>query len=187
MQQSNTELQPERYRGYLLILTRTQLHTAGLLRNKVSASDIVQEALLQAHKALPQFHGSTEAELKGWLRKILTNKLTDAARRFLGQKRNVELEKSFRQSMDDSSNGLERLAAGQTTPGQGLLRREREALLADALLAMPDDQAAAIQLHYLAGHSLDVVATELGRTKPSVAGLLRRGLKELRTRLKDLE
>jgi RNA polymerase sigma-70 factor, ECF subfamily len=40
-----------------------------------------------------------------------------------------------------------------------------------------------VELHHLKGHSLADVGRQMGRSKASVAGLLRRGMKELRCRL----
>lgn len=187
METVTIELRPERYRSYLLALARGPFHAAGLPGHAISASGIVQEALLQAHKALPQFKGATEAELKGWLREILKNKLADAARRQGRQKRNAALEESICESVDASAAHFEKFAARGTTPSQYVLRRERELLLAEALADLPEDQAAAVSLRHLAGFSVDEIASELGRTNAAVAGLLRRGLQNLRERLKDLE
>jgi RNA polymerase sigma-70 factor (subfamily 1) len=135
MNSAPIELKPESYRGYLLLMAQTQLYTYSRLRHKISASDIVQETLLQAHVALPQFHGATEVEFQVWLRRILANKLTDAVRHHRALKRDAGLEKSLNQSLDDCLTGLVRLAAAQTSPSQFVLRQERGKLLADAILA----------------------------------------------------
>ena len=182
METATVELRPENYRSYLLILARNCLHASGL-RHGISASDIVQEALLQAHVALSQFQGGTEAELKGWLRAILANKLADAARRQGRQKRNADLERD----LDASAAGFDKWAAKNTTPSQYVLRRERELRLAEALADLPEDQAAAVSLRYLSECSVSEIAAMMDRTQPAVAGLLRRGLQNLRERLKDLE
>lgn len=181
------ELRPERYRNYLLVLARTQLPVTNSLRNKLSASDLVQEALLKAHESLPQFAGTTEAELMGWLRVILANTMADAIRHFSRKKRNAGLEESVRQDLDDSSDQMSRLAGNDTSPSQHALRNERAVILSQALSALPEDQAAAINLRYLRGFSVQEVAAAMDRTQAAVAGLLRRGLKDLRERLKTLE
>jgi RNA polymerase sigma-70 factor, ECF subfamily len=181
------ELRPERYRNYLLVLARTQLHAGNSLRNKLSASDLVQEALLKAHESLSQFQGTTEAELMGWLRSILASKMADAARHFFRKKRNAGLEESLRRSLDDSSDQMSRLAGNDTSPSQHTLRNERAVILSEALTALPQDQATAIKLRYLRGSSVQEVAAAMDRTEAAVAGLLRRGLKDLRERLRTLE
>ena len=187
MQPGIAGLQPEQFRNYLLILARTHLHASVLLRRKLDASDIVQDTLLKAHQALSEFRGATEAEFMGWLRTILANQLADAARHFMRRKRDAALEESFRETLNSSSGRMARLAGKRTSPSQHVLRGERESLLAEALGRLPEDQATAVSLRYLAEFSVAEIATAMDRTQPAVAGLLRRGLKDLRERLMVLE
>ena len=56
----------ELYRGYLSLLARLQIGRR--LQGKIDASDMVQEAFLEAHRHFDQFRGTTEAELVIWLR-----------------------------------------------------------------------------------------------------------------------
>jgi RNA polymerase sigma-70 factor (ECF subfamily) len=183
-QRAIVDLRPEQYRNYLLVLARARLRRPDALR-KVSASDIVQEVLIQAHVSLTQFRGSTEAELLGWLRAILANKLADILRGLRRQKRDAGLEQSLRETVDDSSVRLAQLAANQVSPSQEVLGHERAALLAAALQELPEDQATAVILRYLSDYSIDEITVEMARTRASVCGLLRRGLEDLRQRLAD--
>jgi RNA polymerase sigma-70 factor (ECF subfamily) len=73
------------FRNYLILLARWQLDPC--LRTKLDPSDVVQETLLQAQKNIGQFRGTTEAELAGWLRKILANELAQSLRAYKGQNR----------------------------------------------------------------------------------------------------
>jgi RNA polymerase sigma-70 factor (ECF subfamily) len=41
------------------------------VQRRVDPSDIVQETLLEAHRSLEHFRGQSEADLAGWLRRIL--------------------------------------------------------------------------------------------------------------------
>ena len=74
-----------------------------------------------------------------------------------------------------------------TSPSQYVVRHERELRLAEALETLPEDQRTAVELHHLEGYSVNEVAEKMNRTRASVAGLLRRGLGELRECLTDLE
>lgn len=180
-------LRPERHRSYLLTLARICLRDWGPAAKKVEASDVVQDALLRAHKALPQFQGTTSAELQAWLRKIFETQLLDAVRYWHRGKRDAELERSIQESVNDSIKRIERLAADQTSPSQHVGRHERAMRLTDALTALPEDQRTAVELHHLSGYSVAETAERMGRTKAAVAGLLRRGLAQLREGLKDLK
>ena len=180
-------LRPERYRSYLLVLARISLRDWGPAANKVEASDVVQDALLRAHKALPQFQGTTSAELQAWLRKILETQLLDAVRYWHRGKRDAQLERSMRETISDSIRCIEKLAANQTSPSQHVLRHEIALRLTDALTALPEDQRTAVELHHLSGYTVAETAERMGRSKPAVAGLLRRGLSGLREGLNDLQ
>ena len=65
-----------KYRDYLRRLARWRLGSR--LRGKVDESDIVQEAILQAHLARDQFRGASEPERKVWLRTILESQVAGA-------------------------------------------------------------------------------------------------------------
>ena len=55
---------------------------------------------------------------------------------------------------------------------------------ADALARLPDAQREAVTLQYWHGRSLNEIAAHMGRTPAAVAGLLKRGLKQLRQALR---
>ena len=54
------------YRNYLKLLARLQIGRT--LQAKLDESDLVQETLLNAWRAIQSFRGQTEAELMQWLR-----------------------------------------------------------------------------------------------------------------------
>ena len=68
----------DRFRVYLKLLARNQLDT--WLGQRIDASDIVQQTLLDAIGRRGQFRGRSEAEFLAWLRKILASNLIDEFR-----------------------------------------------------------------------------------------------------------
>jgi RNA polymerase sigma-70 factor (ECF subfamily) len=174
----------DRYGDYLRLLARLQLNPR--LQAKLDASDVVQQTLLQAHEHREQFRGRSEAELIGWLRTILANTLAGAVRRFGAEARDLGREQSLEHSLAESSARLEGwLAAEQSSPSERVMRHEELVRLAGAIAQLPDEQRHVIELHHLKGLPIADVAESLQRTKPAVMGLLFRGLKKLRSLLRE--
>jgi RNA polymerase sigma-70 factor (ECF subfamily) len=176
----------ERFRSYLCALARIQVAARPWLASKLEASDVVQQALLKAHAARDQFRGSTPAEMAVWLRQIVTRTLANEFRALGQQKRDVGAERSLEADLDASSCRMDAwLAAEQSTPSEQVGRHERASALAAAVAALPPDQQEVVLLKHCHGLALEDVATRLGRTPASVAGLLRRGLARLRELLNE--
>jgi RNA polymerase sigma-70 factor (ECF subfamily) len=178
--------QLERFRAYLRLLARLQLDAR--VRRQLDPSDLVQQALLEAYRALDQFRGATEAQLAAWLRQILARQMSHAVRDLTRQRRDVTRERSLEAALADSSARLEAwLVAEQTTPGELAQRNEQAVRLAAALEQLPQAQREAVILHYWEGWALAEIAAHLDRSPAAVAGLLQRGLKELRQQLSEPE
>lgn len=168
-----------RYEPYLRMLARTHMRAA--YKAKLGASDIVQQTMMQAVGALDQFRGGTEAELRGWLRQILVRQICHLDRDMHRDKRDVRREQSMEQKLAQSSMRLEGLlAADQATPSQVAVVGENLSSLVVAVERLPDDQRIAIELHYLQGLKLAEVAEVMEKTTGAIAGLLHRGMKQLR-------
>jgi RNA polymerase sigma-70 factor (ECF subfamily) len=172
------------YEPYLRMLARIQLRRA--FQAKVGASDMVQQAMLQAVQGFDGFRGSTEAELRGWLRQILAHHICHLDRDMHRDKRDVRREQSMEQKLAHSSLRLEGLLAGQSpTPSQNVMLGENVIQMAEAVENLPESQREAIRLHYLEGLKLSEVAEITGKTSGAIAGLLHRGMKTLRQQLGD--
>jgi RNA polymerase sigma-70 factor (ECF subfamily) len=176
----------ERCRAYLRLLA--QLNQDPRLRSKLDPSDLVQQTLLQAHQAVAQFRGQGETELRAWLRQILARNLAHAARDFGRDKRDIAKERSLDNSLDASSARIEGwLIAQQSSPSQKAEHHEQMTRLADALAGLPDAQREAVILHYWQDWTMAAIAEHLGRSSAAVAGLLKRGLQQLREQLQERE
>ncbi len=176
----------ERYRDYLRLLAGLQLDPR--LRGRIDASDVVQQTFLQAHQALAGFHGTTDGELAAWLRQILARNLAHAVRDHGRDRRVIGRERSLEAALDASSVRLEGwLAAEQSSPSQQADRNEQLLRLAGVLAGLPEAQREAIVLHYWQGWTTVEIGQQLERTPAAVAGLLKRGLKELRRQLLEPE
>jgi RNA polymerase sigma-70 factor (ECF subfamily) len=169
----------EKYRDYLRLLARLELSPR--LQAKLDASDIAQQAILEAHECRAQFRGQSESEWLAWLRSILAHTLAAAGRRFSTEARDLCREQSLEAELEQSSSRLEcLLVADQTSPSGRASRYEELLRLTQAMERLPDDQRRVIELHYLKGMPVAEVAALMDRSRPAVVGLLFRGLNRLR-------
>lgn len=176
-----------RYQPWLRLLARLEIDSR--FQGKFDASDIVQQALLEACRALPQFRGQTEAELAAWLRQILAHVMAHEIRRYHGtQQRDLDREVSLDQSLAQSSQKLgEMLAVSGSSPSQQAARHEQELILADVLARLPDDYREVVILRNLEGLSHEEVAQRMGKSAGAVRMLWVRALARLRQELDRLK
>lgn len=176
----------EQFRPYLLLLARMQLGRQ--FQGKLDASDVVQQALLEAHRQRHQFQGDSSRQRLAWLRRILAGTLTDALRALGRAKRDAARERSLEAALDQSAERLEAwVAAEQSSPSERADRNEQLTRLATALTALPEAQRTALVLRYCQGWSVADVSQHLGRSPTAVAGLLKRGTRQLRELLQGSE
>ena len=174
----------ESFRPYLCSLARMNLDRR--LASKVDPSDIVQQTLLQAHKAQGDFRGSTDQEMAAWLRQILARNLAHLSRDHRRDKRDINRERSLEASLTASSVCLEQfLASADQPPSQIAQRREDVLRVAEVMESLPDGQREAILLKYWEKRTLAEIGSELGKSPEAIAGLIHRGLKKLRQILHD--
>lgn len=166
----------DKHRAYLKILS--QRHLDGALAARVDASDVVQQTLLSVFRNFEQFDGCDDAQFLAWIRKIHERNVQDvvrdhtrAARRALG-----------RESPPDEATVPEPVAA---SPSQRAMLGEAAVRLARAVERLPDDQREAVRLRHLEGRTLADMARQMERSEQAVAGLVKRGLKNLRKQLDD--
>lgn len=166
----------ERCRGYLLLVAERELEPG--LRGKTGASDLVQEAFLDAERGFADFRGQTESELRAWLRRILRNRAGQAARKYrLAAKRDVRGECSL------SVWGDVQLAADVDTPSACVGAAEEADRLTAALACLPDHYQSVIQLRNTERRSFEEIGVLMGRSPEAVRKLWVRAIEQLRTAL----
>jgi RNA polymerase sigma-70 factor (ECF subfamily) len=174
----------EQFSDYLQLLAR--LHLDRRLRAKLDPSDIVQQTLLEAHQARDRPAGDDPAQVAAWLRQILVRNLANAVRDFGRARRDVARERSLDEAVRASSAQLAAcLAAEQSSPSEQAMDNEQALRLAQALATLRQAQREVVELRHLQGWSLADIARHLGRSPSAVAGLLHRGLKQLREHLQE--
>ncbi|WP_417736701.1 sigma-70 family RNA polymerase sigma factor [Rosistilla oblonga] len=172
------------YANYLTLLASTQLDRR--LQRRLNPSDIVQEAMLAAHRDFGDFRGQSQGELLCWLRQILIHTLHRAfAANVKVAKRDVRREVS----LDAVANGLENSAINLASilpnrgesPSAPMQARERAVWLADQLSELHPPYRDVIVFRVLQGMSFDEIAKRMDRSGGAVRMLWLRALEAFKT------
>ena len=170
------------YRDRLQILARSEVPAH--LRAKLDPDDVIQAALMKVQQADATFDGRSEPEVVEYLRQALISALAEVIRSYDRGKRRVANERSLDRAIEQSATrGASWLAADQTSPTAQARRNEQLAHLASALAELPPNQRQAVDLHYFQRLSFGQTAERMEISYAAAAGLVRRGLQQLRERL----
>jgi RNA polymerase sigma-70 factor, ECF subfamily len=179
----------QRYQNYLRLLVTSQLRSS--VGRRVGESDIVQEAMLAAHRDFSDFRGHTPGEFAGWLRTILARTLLrEIDRHVKAEKRDVRREVSFESlNRDLSSESIQvasLIAGRQPSPSEIVSNDEQAARVANLISALPKDYQTVVMLRNFNGLRFEEIATQMGRTSQAVRLLWLRAIKQLR-KLHDVD
>lgn len=179
-----------KYFRYLNSLSRG--HLDDRIGVRVSASDIVQDTLLEAHRDFEKFSGTTIEEFTGWLRRILFNNLATAIEKHvLADKRDVRKQRSLDQKVglaDQSQPGLARfLEQDITSPSTPMQRNESLDQLLMAIDQLPEDYQRVIRMRHFDDLSFNEIAEQLDRNSGAVRMMWVRAVEKLRTCLAQME
>jgi RNA polymerase sigma-70 factor (ECF subfamily) len=148
------------------------------LRPRLDESDLIQDALLEAHRSFGDFRGGTVAELTAWLRRIVVRTAGHALRNHLDAgKRALDCERP--------AEDLDARADPGTSPSAQVERHEQAARVAEALARLPDDMQRVLLGRHMDGLSYADLAGQLGRTEAAVRVLYTRALRRLREECRD--
>lgn len=172
------------YANYLTILATTQLDQR--LRRRVNPSDVVQEAMLAAHRDFAAFRGGSQPEFLGWLRQILIHTLHRTFKQHVkAGKRDIRREIS----LDEVSNRLEESACNLAalipghvdSPSAPMQAREQAVELADQLNRLRPQYRDVIVYRILQGLSFEEIAQRMERRSGAVRMLWLRALEAFKT------
>ena len=165
-----------RVRSYLLLVADESLNHR--LQSKLSASDIVQQSMLEAHQSIGRFSGSSEGEIREWLRKIVMGNLIDSTRYY----KNSACRTTDREvSIDTLPVSLPQTQA--QTASWYVSRNETEEQLLRAINCLPRRQRHVIDARHRLGHSYQEIARDMEATEVAVRKLWSRGVQRLKEAL----
>lgn len=169
----------ERYRHYLSRIAGREL--APSLRAKVAPSDLVQDTFLEAGRDFARFRGRIEAELRGWLRRILRNNLTNVHRHFETGKRQVgrEVPWEYAALHDRLRGDSERIES----PSAQAQDHEWDDRLECALRRLPERYGRVLRLHGLDEWTFVRIAAEFDSTAEAIRKLWNRAVAQFTKQL----
>jgi RNA polymerase sigma-70 factor (ECF subfamily) len=131
------------------------------LAARLDPSDIVQDALAEAHRRLPVYAAERPIPLYPWLRRIAWERLLRMHRRHIDAKRRTVLREDALPLSESSEMLLAERLATASTPSEQLLRREIRERLHDALAQLPAADREVIVLKHLEELSFQEAAAVL--------------------------
>ena len=164
----------EEFRNYLLLAAQDGLNAE--LRQKIGASDVVQQAMLEGCNDFESFTGSSEQEFRRWIVRILKHNLIDTARRF----RNSQCRDISRE-MPTALFGLN--SNGSKTASSIACRQETDDELVGAIEMLSDRHRKVIELRHRQGLPYAEIALIMDSTAPAVRKLWERAVQSLQQHL----
>jgi RNA polymerase sigma-70 factor (ECF subfamily) len=155
----------DRYAGVLFRMVRRRLNSDS------DARDVVQQTLLQMHRARLDFRA--DSRLRPWLFTIAMNLVREQYRR-QGRRREQALEPEL-------------LPSRAPDDGSGIEHSERAERIRAALATLPDQQREVIELHWFEDSPYEEIAHIVGASVAAVRVRAHRGYERLRKILPDTE
>lgn len=172
-----------RYRKQLRYMISLRIDSRTSAR--LDPSDIVQEALAEAHRRLPNYAVERPIPFYPWLRRIAWEQLLQMHRRHVDAKRR-SVRREDRLPLSDNSEMLlaERLAAG-SSPSNQLLRREVEHRVRGAIAKLPAIDRDVIVLRHLEELSFEDAAAVLDVSSSAIYSRYYRAIQRLHRLLNE--
>jgi RNA polymerase sigma-70 factor, ECF subfamily len=156
---------------------------------RADPSDIVQEALADAHRRLDDYLNHPPLPFYAWLRQFAWERLLKLHRHHIhAQRRSVAREEPWTvfPLPDESAMQLaQRLVASGTSPSRRLMREEQRDRLKVALTRLPPRDREVLVMRHLEQLSTAEIAAVLGTTPGAIMTRHTRALERLRGLLDD--
>lgn len=169
----------ETCRAYLLMAANKAVGSD--LRVKVAPSDLVQETILAAVKGFENFEGTTERELLGWLTKILSLRIVEAARRYRRQKADMGREVSIHDEAREVERSLSQLDG---TPSALAIAQEEEERLKAAMASLDSESQQLVRMRNWEQLTFTEIGRRLGLSESAVRKRWGKAIRELRRYLR---
>lgn len=145
-----------------------------LLDARLTADDVLQETLLQAHQSLHDFQPQGKGSFQRWLFSVAENRLKDLHKYHAAQKRHPGHE---------AAGDFAALRAAGPTPSSSARRRELVHRLATKIAALPEPLREILVLRAIEERTFADIAQATKKPAATVQGLFAKALKALQDEL----
>ena len=175
----------ERHREAIRRLVNMRMDAA--IAQRVDASDIVQDVLIEAHRRLADYLKDPAMPFHLWLRHLARDQIITAHRRHrLAQRRSVDREQPANAPAFDDRSSIELLkilSADGLTPAAAAIRRELQERFNLALVELSDDDREIILMRHFEHLTNHEVALAMDLTEPAASMRYLRAIRRLRALL----
>jgi RNA polymerase sigma-70 factor (ECF subfamily) len=170
----------EQHRDYLRRIVAARLGRR--LAPRIVASEVVEEALIEADRRLDEYLRDGTINFHAWLRQIAWDRITEAHRFYVASRR-TSLDRS-----DESSVALARfLLAGEMNPNNPPIHQEELEPIQRVIGLLPAENRELLVRRYIEQLSVAEIAATLGISKEEVRDHLVYGLLRLQTLMRALD
>jgi RNA polymerase sigma-70 factor (ECF subfamily) len=172
----------ERHRTSLRKLIQLRLDRK--VAQRVDASDIVQDVLLEANSRLQEYLCNPRMPFHLWLRQLAQDRMIDMHRRHRGaQRRSLDRERSLASPQFADQSGFDlmgQLADHELTPAAASIRKELETRFLTALEQLEDEDRDILLMRHFEQLGNSEVAEALGLSTAAAGMRHLRALRKLR-------
>jgi RNA polymerase sigma-70 factor (ECF subfamily) len=176
----------DRYRDRLRRMVAMRLDKR--ISARVDPSDIVQEAMKDAFRRLPEYFADPQISFYPWLRQIAWDRLIDMYRTHVeAERRSVLREHPGVPSLNDESVAelAQNIVCSSINPGRRAMLAEMEKRTKAALMQLKPHDREILVLRHLEQLGVDEIAGVLGISQTAVTSRHLRALQRLRRLLGD--
>ena len=154
------------------------------IRQRVDASDVVQEAMMEANRRMLKYIENPAMPFHLWIRQIATDRLIDQHRRHVvSQKRTVDVERApvVAANLDHSSIQFgAQLPDREMTPAAAAIRAEMQRRFEEAIDEMDEHDQEILVMRHFEKLSNQEVALSLGLSEPASSMRYLRAVRRLK-------
>ncbi len=173
-----------RFRGLLRLLVARNIDPR--VRSRIDASDVVQEAMLDAFKELPAYERQRPMPFQAWLRRVTWERLMHVHRQHIHtQARSVCRERTVGRPVSDSSDGPEPGLISDS-PSQQCLANERERQVHQALNRLSEGDREILRLRFVENVTSQQAAARLNLSNTAFRSRQLRALIRFKEHLHDI-